>query len=166
MERICIIGGCGAGKSTLARELGRKLNILVVHLDKLFWRDNWENVSSEDFKARLLKELEKDKWIMDGNYTATLNERFKYADTIIFLDLSTLTYLTSIVKRWFAYRGKTREDMGENCPERWDWEFFWYTATFNKKQRKQIYKKLETAQDKKIIIFKSRKMVKKFIKDI
>lgn len=166
MERICIIGGCGAGKSTLARNLGDRLHIPVVHLDKLFWKDNWTNVSREEFKERLLMELEKVKWIIDGNYinTNTCDERFNLADTILFLDLSTLTHLSSILKRWFRYRGLTREDMGENCPERWDWEFFWYAANFNRKRRKNIYKKLEKLSDKNIVIFKNRRQVKEYLK--
>jgi len=34
MERIVIIGCPGSGKTTLAKELGEKLNITVVHLDR------------------------------------------------------------------------------------------------------------------------------------
>ena len=49
MERIVIIGCGGAGKSTLARQLGEKLDIPVVHLDKLFWRPGWVQVSKEEF---------------------------------------------------------------------------------------------------------------------
>ena len=35
MERIIIIGCPGSGKSTLARVLGEKLDLTVVHLDRL-----------------------------------------------------------------------------------------------------------------------------------
>ena len=45
MKRIMIIGCGGAGKSTLARQLGEKLNLPVVHLDKLFWLPGWEHIS-------------------------------------------------------------------------------------------------------------------------
>jgi adenylate kinase family enzyme len=37
-KRIAIIGCCGAGKSTLARILGEKLNLPVIHLDAYFLR--------------------------------------------------------------------------------------------------------------------------------
>ena len=50
MERILMIGCGGAGKSTLARALGEKLGLPVVHLDKLWWTGNWENVPLETSK--------------------------------------------------------------------------------------------------------------------
>ena len=51
MERIVIIGCGGAGKSTLARQLGKKLNIPVVHLDKLWWKPGWVESSREEIDA-------------------------------------------------------------------------------------------------------------------
>ncbi|MDB1939910.1 isopentenyl transferase family protein [Clostridium tertium] len=36
MNRIIIIGCGGSGKSTLARNLSKKTNLPVVHLDKIF----------------------------------------------------------------------------------------------------------------------------------
>lgn len=45
--RIMIIRSGGAGKSTLARSLGEKLNIRVIHLDTLLWKPNWYQVPSK-----------------------------------------------------------------------------------------------------------------------
>ena len=75
MERIVIIGCGGAGKSTLARQLGEKLNIPVVHLDKLWWKPNWVESSREEFDAKLARELAKPRWIMDGNFNRPKPER-------------------------------------------------------------------------------------------
>ena len=36
MKKIILIGSGGAGKSTLARQLGAALQIEVIHLDALF----------------------------------------------------------------------------------------------------------------------------------
>lgn len=36
MRRVLIIGNSGGGKSTLARRLGEKLGLPVIHLDVLF----------------------------------------------------------------------------------------------------------------------------------
>jgi len=60
MERIMIIGCGGSGKSTLARQLGEKLSLPVVHLDKLFWKPGWVHISQEEFdeaKKRLISKL-------------------------------------------------------------------------------------------------------------
>ena len=88
MERIVIIGCPGSGKSTLARELGEKLNLTVVHLDRLWWTKGWENVSREEFDERLNNALKLDSWIIDGNYSRTMDARLEKCDTIIYLDFS------------------------------------------------------------------------------
>ena len=72
MERILIIGCSGSGKSTLARALGEKLDIPVVHLDQLWWKEGWENVTREEFDSRLAMAMNGDQWIIDGNYSRTI----------------------------------------------------------------------------------------------
>ena len=70
-KRILIIGCGGAGKSTLARQLGKKLNLPVVHLDKIWWLPNWQNRTKEEFDI-LLKE---DKTLLD--YRRKLSAYFR-----------------------------------------------------------------------------------------
>ena len=41
MKKTAIIGSCGAGKSTLARQLGEILDIKVIHLDSFYWKPGW-----------------------------------------------------------------------------------------------------------------------------
>ncbi|MDZ8035131.1 hypothetical protein [Nostoc sp. DedSLP04] len=41
MKKILIIGSGGAGKSTLARELGTILSLEVIHLDAWYWNPGW-----------------------------------------------------------------------------------------------------------------------------
>lgn len=41
MERILVLGPCGAGKSTLAAQLGKRLDLPVIHLDSEYWRPGW-----------------------------------------------------------------------------------------------------------------------------
>ena len=53
MEKILIIGCSGSGKSTLAVALGEKLGLPVVHLDQLWWKEGWRNVTREEFDSRL-----------------------------------------------------------------------------------------------------------------
>ena len=157
MQRILVIGGSGAGKSTLSVELAKKLNLPLVHLDRLFWRAGWQHVSREEFDNRLFKELMQPAWIIDGEYSRTLKTRLSYCDTVIFLDYSRFVCLTGVLKRILTGYGKTRPDMGEGCPERFDWEFLKYVWNFNKNNRQKTYHLLETEKNKNIIILKSRK---------
>lgn len=49
MRRILVVGCCGAGKTTLSRELGEILRIPVYHLDRYFWKPGWVEDSKENF---------------------------------------------------------------------------------------------------------------------
>ena len=166
MERIIIIGCGGAGKSTLARQLGEKLKLPVVHLDRLFWRAGWVQVSQEEFDAQLQAELVKDKWIMDGNFNRTIPQRVEKCDTIIYLDFNRFTCLWGVAKRFVTHIGKVRPDMGEGCPEKVDWEFLKWIWNFNREKRESYYRILNEATHAQTIVLKNRKMVKRFLNSL
>jgi adenylate kinase family enzyme len=158
-----IIGCGGSGKSTLARKLGEKMNIPVIHLDKLFWRSGWKSVSKEEFYDLLHNEVIKDTWIIDGNFNRTLQDRLNKCDTVIYLDFSRVTCLLGAIKRVISNYGKTRPDMGENCPEKFDLEFLKWIWNFNKIHRNKYYEMLKNAKDKNVIVLHKRSEEKKFL---
>lgn len=83
MKKIIVIGSGGSGKLTFSRLLGEKLGIPVIHLDQLFWQSGWTRRPTDEWLAQLNQELEKETWIMDGNFGATREMRIRHADTII-----------------------------------------------------------------------------------
>ena len=115
-QRILIIGCPGSGKSTLARRLSPQTGLPVVHLDALYWLPGWVERSREDFDALLQDELEKPRWIIDGNYTRTLAMRLEKCDAVIWLDYGRLNCLTGVLKRILTHIGRVRPDMGAGCP--------------------------------------------------
>ena len=163
-KRIMIIGCGGSGKSTLARNLGKKMNIPVIHLDKLYWRSGWNPISDDEFDILLHHELKKDSWIMDGNFNRTVNVRLNKCDTVIYLDYSRITCLIGVLKRVLSNYGKTRSDMSDNCPEKFDMEFFKWIWTFNKTFRNKYYEILSNTKDKRVIIVHNRKEAKDLFK--
>ena len=138
MQKILIIGSPGSGKSTLASKLGDVLNLPVVHLDQLFWLENWTEKDKELFKQELLNHLKKDKWIIDGCFINTLPMRLEYCDHVILLNYPTLTCVWRVIKRVVKNKGKTRPDMANNCPERFDFDFLKYVFNFKRKKLKLV----------------------------
>lgn len=168
MQRILIIGNAGAGKSTFARLLAQKLQLPLVHLDRLYWTGNWEHLERAEFDRLLQQELNKPQWIIDGNFSRTLPHRLAWCDTVFFLDLPTWVCLWGITRRIFTHYGKTRPDMGGNCPEYFDKqkpELYRGAITFNKRNRKNYYEMLAST-DKKVVIFKSRRQIRNFLESL
>jgi len=130
MRRIAILGCSGGGKSTLARRLGEKLDVPVVHLDRLFWLPGWTEPEEEDFLAKVREVAAGEAWVMDGGYGATLPIRLPRTDTIVVVDQPRLLCLWRVIWRWLTHIGRTRADMGEDCEEKVDWEFVHFIWTY------------------------------------
>lgn len=164
-SKMCIFGCPGSGKSTLSKHLSSILNLDVYHLDNIYWKPNWVNISREEFDLKLSELLKLDKYIIEGNYNRTLDLRLEKCDCAIYLDLNRLTCLFSVIKRYFMYRNKTRDDITVGCDEALDKEFITYVWKFNHNYRKKYYLKLEQL-NKPVIILKNRRHVKKFLKEL
>lgn len=166
MERIMIIGCGGSGKSTLAQQLGEKLGLPVVHLDKLFWMPGWVSVPKEEFDRRHQAAIAQEKWIMDGNFDRTIPLRLQRCDTVIYLDFSRFACLLGVLKRVLTTYGKVRPDMGEGCPERIDLDFLKWVWNFNKNKRERNYRLLNDTEGVRVIVLKNRRAVKKFLSEL
>ncbi len=163
MERILIIGCSCAGKSRLARALREKLGLPVVHLDQLWWKPGWEAADREEFDARLDVVLEMDKWIMDGNFSRTMERRLQKCDTILYLDFNRWECLWGLCQRLLGSHGKVRPDMAQGCPERFDWDFLKWIWNFNKNNRVRNYTWIAKAKHARAIVLKNRKEVDQFL---
>ncbi len=155
MKRILLIGCCCAGKTTAALELGRKFNFSVYHLDKLWWLPGWQGKNRENFDAELRRILQLDSWIIDGNFIRTLPERLKYADTVIFLKYSRTRCLWRAFKRFLQYRGRSRGDMTEGCPERLDGEFIRFIWNYNRDILPRVQNALNEQPGVRVLTFTS-----------
>lgn len=168
-KKIIIIGCGGSGKTSLAIELGKRLQIPVVHLDKLYWYENWQPIPNDEFNKKVKVEIEKEEWIIDGNFDGNIHMRLEACDTVIYLDYSRITCLLGIIKRAIQNHGKTRPDMVDNCPEILDPEVLRWVWRFNNKHRASYLKMLAEEKAKKgitLYIFKTRNECRKFIKTI
>ena len=166
MKRVIIIGCGGAGKSTLARKLGEKTGLPVVHLDKLFWKPGWVERTPEEFDPMIFAEMEKEEWIMDGNFNRTLPQRLSRCDTVIYMDFSRMACLLGVLKRVLTTYGTVRTDMGEGCPEHIDLDFLKWVWNFNKEKREENYRLLNEATHAETIVLKNRRSVRRFLKEL
>lgn len=157
MKRIAIIGPSGAGKTTLALELSKQLNIPVIHLDKHYWQPNWVATPSAEWAVTQETMLQAERWIADGNYGSTFDIRLSKADSIIFLDYARTLCLRRVLKRILTYQKQNRPDIADGCDERFNWNFLSYVWTFNKKHKPKILKTLERYPNKAIYSFKNPK---------
>jgi adenylate kinase family enzyme len=101
VKRIVVTGPAGAGKSSLAGELGRQLGIRVLHLDTLFWNPGWVPTPIPEWEARQRRELAAESWIADAQYDDMLPEWFEAADTVVFLDASLVRCFWHVSRRRF-----------------------------------------------------------------
>jgi adenylate kinase family enzyme len=138
MQRIVIVGPGGAGKSTLARRLGERLGLPVVHLDAHYWRPGWVKTPPDQWERRVRELVSAERWIIDGNYGATLAPRFAAADTIVFLDFPRLLCIRRLLWRALRHRGRARPDMAAGCPERLTPDFVRWVWDYHRRARPRV----------------------------
>ena len=164
INRIALVGSGGAGKSTLARQLGTRLNLPVYHLDALYWKPGWQETPRPEWLALQQELVSRERWIIDGNYSNTLQTRIDAADLVVFMDFPRLVCLWGVLKRRFMYAGRTRPDMGEGCPEKVDLEFVRWVWNFPKRGRVVIEQRLaQVAGQKQVVRLRSRREVQAFL---
>jgi adenylate kinase family enzyme len=79
-----VIGCSGSGKSSFSRKLSIKLKLPLIHLDQKYWKPGWVEPEKAEWKRKMEKLVEKEKWVLDGNYGGTMNIRIERADAIVF----------------------------------------------------------------------------------
>ena len=107
MKRVIVIGCPGAGKTTFAEKLRDKIGIPLFYLDAVWHKSDRTHISRDEFDTRLDEILALDSWIIDGNYSRTVERRISACDTVFLFDLPTEVCLDGATSRL----GKPRADM-------------------------------------------------------
>lgn len=167
MDRVIVIGCSGSGKSTLSQKLHKILQLPIIHLDRYYWQAKWQATKQEAWDQKVTEFALTDRWIIDGNYSRTLNIRIERADVIVFLDMPRWLCMYRIVKRRIQYHGRTRPDLNEDCPEKLDIGFLKWVWDYRKRNRVKTLEKLEQVkQHKKVVIIRNKKQLEEWVEQL
>lgn len=163
-KKISIIGGTGTGKTTLSNNLGKVLNLPVYHIDGIHHLENWEIRDNDERDRIILEKVNEDKWIIDGTYRSTLQQRLECADLVIYLDYSSIAQVKGIMGRYIKEHGKEKPEI-PGCEERMSLEFLEFAWNWRKNKRNEIMEKVNKLDASKVLIFKNRRQLNKWFKN-
>ena len=161
MKKVLIIGCPGAGKSTFARALHEKTGLPLIYLDMIWHKPDKTTVTREEFDTRLEELLHLPCFLIEGNYSRTLQRRLEACDTVFLLDYPVEVCLAGVESRI----GKKREDMPWVETE-FDPEFREFILKFATERLPHIYKCLEESKGKRVVIFRSREEAANFLETL
>ena len=163
MERILVIGSNGAGKSTFSVALAQKTGFPLTHIDKLYWRDNWEITPKDEFESAVMRIAQGDKWIIEGNNLRSLGQRLEFADTVFWFSFPPAKCMWNVIKREVQFWGRPRPGMAEKCVNRLTWRFVKDVWRFNRKNRSRIEQALADAPQVRVIRIRNYKQLGQYL---
>ena len=143
MKKIIIIGCPGSGKTTFSEKLSKITGIELFHLDAIWHRADRTHISRDEFDSCLTEILSRDSYIIDGNYSRTVERRIAACDTVFLFDLPTDVCLDGARARI----GKKRADMPWIDTEL-DSRLKAEIESFREEKLPEIYELLEKYNDK------------------
>jgi len=158
-ERVLVIGCLGSGKSTLALRLAGRLGLPYVSMDReIFWLPGWQTRPRVEALARLQGIVAQERWIIDGTSPGTLPLRLPRTHLVLWLRPPRLMSLYGVISRWLRYRGRSRPEMADDCPEKIDREFLAYVWNFEKTESPEIEENLAAfGPEVPVCVLKSRR---------
>ncbi len=118
MQRISVVGSPGSGKSTLSRALAGRLGLPHVELDAIHHQPGWVPLPAEEYRRRVAELAARDRWVVDGNYSAVRPLVWARADTVIWLDPPRRTVMRRLIWRTLR-RVAGRAELWNGNRERW-----------------------------------------------
>ncbi len=162
MKKVIVIGCPGSGKTTFAEKLNKITGLPLYYLDAVWHKPDKTHIPREEFDQRIAEIFATPEWIIDGNYSRTIEMRLKECDTVFLFDLPTEVCLQGATERI----GKERYDLPwlETEP---DPEFMRFIEEFPQTTLPKIYELIEKYKaEKQAVIFKSRKDADEYLKNI
>lgn len=165
--KISVIGYSASGKSTFSKKLAQHYNIPKLHLDTIYFRASMEIEDKLDTEQKIRTFMTQSDWIIDGTYRFLVPERYDMCDQLFIFDFNRFKSFFGLIRRYIKYRKKQRDTMALGNPERLDLSFIkWILWDGRKKNSKDLFKSIALKHKDKVVIFRNRKQVKKYLLQI
>ena len=162
MKKAIVIGCPGSGKTTFSEKLHKRTGLPLFYLDAIWHKPDRTHISREEFDQRLAEIGKLEEWIIDGNYSRTIEARLGMCDTVYLFDLPTHVCLQGATQRL----GKTRYDMPWIDTEL-DPKFREEIESFREKVLPTIYELIDQYKDgREVIIFSLREQADEYLKNM
>lgn len=101
MRKVAIVAtASGNGKTTLGRELARRLQVPFVEMDALVHGPDWVELPDDALREQMEPIVASDGWVIDGGYWGKIGDLvLRNADVIVWLDLPLHVWLPRLVRR-------------------------------------------------------------------
>jgi len=158
-KRIWIFGATASGKTTLAKDISKKLRMPYYSTDDFIYKKKWFEKYSDAVQVKKLKDVaKKSSWIIEGVHKNDwVKSSIDKADLIIFLNTGKLRLFSRVIKRQLG-RKKSNEpgtDPLDSIKLLW-WAF---------KHQPRHYKKYRQEKHN-FIILSGPRQVNKFLREL
>ena len=146
-HRIVVLGTTGAGKTTLAGEIARALDVPHVELDYYRFRENWVEAPNDEFRESVREALRGDRWVADGNYGLARDVIWPRATMLVWLDYAIYVVMWRLFWRTVG-RGVFHKELWHGNREKLWWHFvtrdslFLWALKTHWRRRRQIPEQL------------------------
>ncbi|WP_113000488.1 AAA family ATPase [Rhizobium sp. Root1203] len=133
-NRILVIGCSGGGKTTLSKQIGERLDVRHISMDREFyWLPGWVKRPKGEERDMIAAAVVTERWLMDGTGSSTFDLRLPRTEFVLWVRLPRWRCVLGVTRRWLRWRGRPRPEMAAGCPEKLDLEFLSFIWNFERR---------------------------------
>ncbi|MNW25864.1 topology modulation protein [compost metagenome] len=150
--KIRIIGGCGSGKTHIAKILSNTYGIEHAQTDNFVWDRSTNKKNSDELRDQLLSNMvQQSSWIIEGVHYMWTQNSFAEADYIFVIRTHLAVRNWRTLKRFIKTRLKV-EERNYTQGMRDLWRMFGWNSKFEKENMWVILKMTEEFKEKRFIV--------------